>query len=190
MATSSRIKQTTKKPSSRVGSTRMSKKKGFTFKPWQALVAVLFVAVAGYAIVQLSHAGTRTAFAHYSRKISGGSSRRVGATTYKVVTKNSSATLSTLISASELKGAQRLCFNYRSFSRSASGTMSIVSTVSYGDGTTYTDGNSLSAYYPGASGRGICAPVDSKHAKFGAKYSISINNNTRNTVGVDKMYGE
>jgi hypothetical protein len=36
----------------------MSKKKGFSFKPWQALVAVLFVAVAGYVVVRFSSAAT------------------------------------------------------------------------------------------------------------------------------------
>lgn len=186
MATSS-VK---KKPTSRIGSTKINKKKGFTFKPWQALVAVLFVAVAGYTIVQLSHAGTRTTFKHYSKKIYGGSARKLGATTYKVVAKNSSTSLRTLISASELKGAQGLCFHYKSFTRSTSGGMSIVSTVSYGDGATYTDGNILSSYFPGSSGQGICAPVDSKHAKTGAQYTITINNNTRNTVGIDTMYGQ
>lgn len=179
-----------KNPASRIGSTKINKKKGLTFKSWQALVAVLFVAVVGYTVVQLSHAGTRTTFAHYSKKINGGSSKKVGRTTYKVVTKNGSATLSTLISASELRGAQRLCFHYKSFSRSSSGTMSVVSTVSYGDGTTYTDGSSLSSYFPGSSGRGICAPVDPNHAKTGAQYIIAINNNTRNIVGVDVMYGQ
>lgn len=61
MATSL-AKKSTKKPVSRVGSIRISKKKGFSFKPWQALVAVLFVAVAGYVVVRFSQAGTDRSF--------------------------------------------------------------------------------------------------------------------------------
>lgn len=61
MATSPASKNA-KRQTPRIGSVKMQKEKGFSFRPWQALVAVLFVVVAGYAIVRFSQAGTNRSF--------------------------------------------------------------------------------------------------------------------------------
>lgn len=86
MATSS-VKKSTKKPVSRVGSVRMSKKKGFSFTPWQALVAVLFVAVAGYAVVRYSQASSMSAnsFDFSASQLTGGTLTQIGGESYQQV---------------------------------------------------------------------------------------------------------
>lgn len=111
---------TKNKPTSRVATSNIGKKKVFTFKPWQALVAVVVASIAGYTIVHFSHASTGVeTFRHTAsaNAISGGTPglKTNGSvdTSYRTNNINTSAITSN-ISPSEAAMSKSFCFHYLS----------------------------------------------------------------------------
>lgn len=194
MATSP-VKKNTKRSVSRVGSVKMSKKKGFSFKPWQALVAVLFVAVAGYAVVRFSQASTITkSFDFTAAQLSGGTLTQVGNESYRqLVLDQSGAAVQSTSSVTQaiMANTAEVCVSVK-FLTNTSARASVWNVPLNFGGTGGLPSGPIPTY-PANSVKDFCSSprvhTDPSNQTVGITFGSTTDGNASGKVLVSRIYG-
>lgn len=187
--------KTTKKKTTIKAPTVLAKKK--PINKWLVASGVAVVALLGIVIIQFSHASNYT-FIHHSNQTAGGSGPvTYGASSYRVIKPGQTVTISTLLSAAEMRNTKSVCYHWSKVSSSASSAaieFTITSTLRFTDGVQYSKSRTWDNHVPPvvSSSPGCDIPGFSSYSinrYLGAGFSVKVSNPSIVPIGIDNLYG-